>query len=369
VSKHTYVSKINSDDGLAFSNPEARMNGDCSSRPGTLSIAMCTFNGAIYLRQQLESFLLQTRKPDELVVCDDGSTDNTIEILETFGMEAPFPVRVFRNEKNLGFNENFIQCVTLCCGEYIAMSDQDDVWYPEKIELIHQSLSGDPSLMAVIHPLLCTEADLTPTDLIIPHLRKTGKLHHQEQELLFTINGMAIAFRAAYVQPFVARQRTLSRWTRGFAPFDEWILFLASIQGLTLHHPKPLSLYRRHSQAVTGDPVVSFNAKFQFGLAMNANSDAYAYLSEVAASRAETSRRFLEEMPSLARQFCAELPAFYDRIERIYIHRAAMYDECRKLRRLAYCTQILKEGGYRSRYAGGLGWKALVKDLYKAIRS
>ena len=55
-----------------------------------ISIAMATYNGAKYLQEQLDSFLHQTRLPDELVVCDDGSTDATLEILKAFRQQAPF---------------------------------------------------------------------------------------------------------------------------------------------------------------------------------------------------------------------------------------------------------------------------------------
>src|SRR5271154_4257677 len=67
-----------------------------------VSVAMCTYNGAQYLGEQLESFVAQSRPPDELVVCDDGSTDATPQILADFAGRAPFDVRIFRNKANVG---------------------------------------------------------------------------------------------------------------------------------------------------------------------------------------------------------------------------------------------------------------------------
>src|SRR5213080_381833 len=99
----------------------------------TLSVALCTYNGAAYLGEQLDSIVAQSRPPDELVVCDDGSTDETVEVLETFLAEAPFPVRLQRNEANLGFVKNFEQAISLCTGDFVALSDQDDVWMPGKL--------------------------------------------------------------------------------------------------------------------------------------------------------------------------------------------------------------------------------------------
>ena len=98
------------------------------------SVAMCTYNGERFLSEQLHSFAAQTVLPDELVVCDDGSTDGTLEILEDFRRTAPFPVRIYRNEKNLGYVKNFEKAALLCGGDIIFFSDQDDIWLPEKVE-------------------------------------------------------------------------------------------------------------------------------------------------------------------------------------------------------------------------------------------
>ncbi len=98
-----------------------------------ISVAMCTYNGERYLREQLQSIAQQTRLPDELVICDDCSVDLTPEIVSEFSRSVPFPVRFIRNHKNLGSTKNFEQAIALCEGELIALCDQDDVWLPEKL--------------------------------------------------------------------------------------------------------------------------------------------------------------------------------------------------------------------------------------------
>ena len=102
---------------------------------------MCTYNGALYLREQLDSIAAQTRLPDELVVCDDGSTDRTVAILEAFAAAAPFAVRIHLNRANLGTPKNFERAIGLATGEIIAFGDQDDVWYPHKLERLVQELA------------------------------------------------------------------------------------------------------------------------------------------------------------------------------------------------------------------------------------
>jgi glycosyltransferase involved in cell wall biosynthesis len=99
-----------------------------------LSVAMCTYNGAKYLSAQLESIARQTCLPDELIICDDHSTDATPAIVEQFGKTAPFRVRLFHNPARLGVVTNFSKAITLASGRYIALSDQDDIWLPKKLE-------------------------------------------------------------------------------------------------------------------------------------------------------------------------------------------------------------------------------------------
>ena len=93
-----------------------------------ISIAMCTYNGAEFLPAQLQSILTQSRPPDEIIICDDRSTDDTQALLKKFATESPIPIAVHINDHNLGSVKNFERTISLCTGDVIALSDQDDVW-------------------------------------------------------------------------------------------------------------------------------------------------------------------------------------------------------------------------------------------------
>src|SRR5580698_5355366 len=80
----------------------------------SVSIAMATYNGARYVGEQLESLARQTVLPTELVVTDDNSTDNTVDIVTAFATKAPFPVHIEKNPKRLGYRDNFMKAVSLC---------------------------------------------------------------------------------------------------------------------------------------------------------------------------------------------------------------------------------------------------------------
>jgi len=123
------------------------------SKKHNISIVMTTYNGERFLKEQLDSFLWQTRLPDELVVCDDGSTDRTLDILENFARTAPFPVKIFRNPQRLGFSKNFEKASLMCSGDLVAFSDQDDIWLPEKLEVVENIFRTDDEIGLLIHNL------------------------------------------------------------------------------------------------------------------------------------------------------------------------------------------------------------------------
>lgn len=114
-----------------------------------ISVAMCTFNGGRYLQEQLESIGAQTRLPCELIVCDDGSTDDTIAILKRFQANAPFPVTIVQNVVRMGSTRNFDQAIGMAHGEFIALCDQDDRWLPHKLERLSHCLVENPFLGGV----------------------------------------------------------------------------------------------------------------------------------------------------------------------------------------------------------------------------
>ena len=106
-----------------------------------VSVVMCTYNGARFLKEQLDSIINQTYPIYELIIIDDCSSDDTILILETYAKEKSF-IKVFQNRKNLGINENFYSAMKLTTGDFIAVSDQDDIWELDKIQTQIQSI-GD----------------------------------------------------------------------------------------------------------------------------------------------------------------------------------------------------------------------------------
>jgi len=117
----------------------------------SVSVVMATYNGARFLELQLGSIAAQTRLPDELVVTDDQSSDETVEIVERFASRAPFEVRVERNPERLGFAGNFLHAARVSRGDVIAWSDQDDVWMPEKLAVCAREFESDDEVVLAVH--------------------------------------------------------------------------------------------------------------------------------------------------------------------------------------------------------------------------
>jgi glycosyltransferase involved in cell wall biosynthesis len=119
----------------------------------TLSIALCTYNGSKFLREQFQSLANQTLQPFEVVITDDCSTDETLSIIQEF--DKLLNIKVFVNDSSLKVTKNFEKAVSLCSGDIILMCDQDDIWYSDKLAKISQYFQENPNQLAVF-----SDADL-----------------------------------------------------------------------------------------------------------------------------------------------------------------------------------------------------------------
>ena len=130
-----------------------------------ISIAMTTFNGESFLKDQLESISNQTYLPDELIISDDCSSDNTIKIIENFIDRAPYEIRLIKNIKNNGFTKNFEIALNACQGDIIFLADQDDYWYENKISEIVKIFKEKKNISLVIHNADLADGSLKKSNL------------------------------------------------------------------------------------------------------------------------------------------------------------------------------------------------------------
>jgi hypothetical protein len=218
-----------------------------------ISIAMTSYNSERFIGEQLESFAKQTRKPDELVVCDDQSTDRTIEILHEFASNSPFSVRIVSNEQRLGVTQNFGQAVQLCTGDLIFLSDHDDYWFPDKLashESIHQS---DPGIGQVISNAEICDQRLNPRGLTMFSAKNIGtkRLAAINRGSLFDliirtprVNGCTMSFSSSLRDVLLPIPTSTLH--------DVWLSLILSVLTRTHCIEKPLMQYRTHETQLCG---------------------------------------------------------------------------------------------------------------------
>lgn len=115
-----------------------------------VSIALASYNGSKYIREQLDSILCQSYQNFELIICDDCSTDNTWQILEEYAKKDS-RIKIYRNATNLGFKNNFEKVISLCSGEYLALSDQDDIWESHHLDILLKNIDDKSASVGNAH--------------------------------------------------------------------------------------------------------------------------------------------------------------------------------------------------------------------------
>ena len=221
-----------------------------------VSVAMCTFNGEKYLLQQLNSIANQTVLPIELVICDDGSSDKTMDIVRAFSEQASFSVRFVANSQRLGSTKNFEKAIGLCTGEIIALCDQDDVWYPKKLETLASIFQSNASLGGVFSDGELIGEDGEPLGVA---LWQSFLFYPQDQDAVSRglaksvflkrsiVTGATLAFRSS------VRDRVLpipASWVH-----DGWIAWMLSLNSKLGLCSEKLIAYRIHASQQIGAPT------------------------------------------------------------------------------------------------------------------
>jgi len=321
---------------------------------------MCTCNGEAYIREQLSSFLAQTRLPDELVVCDDASTDATVSILQSFKETAPFPVQIFVNESNLRVCKNFEKAIFNCTGDIIALSDQDDIWLPEKLATLLDAFEKNPQCGYIFSnaDLIDERGKYIGRDLwqsIGFDKRKQERYSTGDQLAVmlhwFTLPyGMTMAFRASLKPKLGAFE---CRFPLA-ALHDTWIsLFLTAIGAYGVALPSSLVKYRQHpAQLASGGRPLGF-----MELVMIRRSDMAGPYNHFAEFLESLTQRLLELDPSSeiglrARKLFTE--------KAVHVRSRIRANSCHGFKRFKIIFFEALSGRYRT-YSRS--FKSILKDL------
>jgi hypothetical protein len=318
-------------------------------RRPSISIAMCTYNGARFVGEQLQSIARQTILPAELVICDDASADSTPQILAQFAAATPIPVRLVRNSNTLGCTRNFERAIRLCDGEIIVLADQDDVWKPEKLAAIAEVFAANPGAGYVFsdadivnengEPLGFSLWDTVGFDCsgFIPACQVARLLQRNR------VTGAAMAFRSVL--------RTILLPISPGWGHDYWLALLGSIFSFGVPIPQRLFFYRRHLAQELGCGKDTFLQKVRTSMAAEpdyyAKTAAMAELHQRAVACARTANCPLAHL-----QLVAE--------KELHLSRRALIRSARGSARLARLLSEAASGRYQ-RFS--FSWCSVIRDL------
>jgi glycosyltransferase involved in cell wall biosynthesis len=215
--------------------------GTLENNTPTVAVVVATYNGATYLRAQLESIVQQTYKPSQIIIVDDASVDDTITIAHAFAAAHP-EVMVVQNETRLGYIKNFEKGMLLANASYVALSDQDDIWVPHKIEVLIHAI-GDQMLAYSDSELIDANGQLLN--------QKMSSIKNQlayHTPIMYAIGawapGHAMLFKKELVDKAVPFPTLVTH--------DFWLGFVATCYSRVVYVNEPLVHYRQHAQNAIG---------------------------------------------------------------------------------------------------------------------
>ena len=219
-----------------------------------ISIALCTFNGEKFLKQQLDSILNQKGVFDiEIIICDDKSTDKTVEILNNYEQKYQNIFQIFENVKNLGSTKNFEKAISLCNGDFIFLADQDDVWIENKISETLKSFNDNEKIEGVFSNGHLIDGDGQK----FTHITLWQSVFFKENQLLKPIDYFDLMAKNGNV--VTGSTLCLNKSAKQFVlpipekfNHDEWIATVLSLRDSLSNNPSQLINYRIHKNQQIG---------------------------------------------------------------------------------------------------------------------
>ena len=333
----------------------------------SISIALATFNGARFLPAQIASLLAQSRMPSEIVVSDDRSTDDTVQVLQRIAATTTVPIVVSVNETRLGYRANFMRAASLTSGELISFCDQDDFWHANKLETVAKAFEDRGVLLAFHNAELADDSG-----------RRLGRYVHQTSipSRVFGRLGMnPWNSPLGFTQTFHRSLLRFSEWRRTtedpFVPteplaHDQWLPLLAGAFGKMAYIEQSLVDYRQHQNNVFGISLAEKKKISRLAEKALRNMD-YDRLARVSrkialmfAAIADGSTPDVVAKASDARQRYEELAELYARRHQIYTGRQLLL-RAREWRTLA------NQGVYGGRQSIAFVQKALARDFVGGV--
>jgi glycosyltransferase involved in cell wall biosynthesis len=339
-----------------------------------ISIAMATYNGEKFLEQQLQSLSQQTRLPTELIICDDTSSDSTIEIIKRFSQTAPFPVKLVVNEQRLGWRQNFVKAASLCASEYIGFCDQDDVWLPEKLATVQSHLDKTRAIFLQHgYRTIDSAGALLSGPMTYEYLKRGGPWVHSY--------GLNQVFHRSLIEFFDLWELSRDQiHANEKMPHDEFSTFLASLLGKIVTINDVLLHYRQHGNNVVGFVPVkryggighSFLRTLQNVTGREARAlkrkrllNALRLRLEAATARRTMTEKVMSRLPEDRAHEVRPKLQYYQNYVRYQTARLAAYEGPTWSHRVSVIISMAGSGQYNN--AGRSGARDAASDLFYGV--
>lgn len=231
-----------------------------------ISVAMTTYNGEKYITAQLDSLRMQSRRINEVIICDDGSSDATAEIVKNYIRDHwLYSWHLVRNEHNLGFVENFRQAVSLTHGDLIFLCDQDDEWELNKVSVMAKTFRRNPNICALMTSIALINENSDPIEAD-NGLKWLLRMRNAQPDSLMKVDfmelccenfapGCTMAFTRQAADEYIAMENEEKI-------FHDWLLaVLAAKRGGLYMLFTPLVKYRIHTANAIGSPLTKEQVK------------------------------------------------------------------------------------------------------------
>jgi glycosyltransferase involved in cell wall biosynthesis len=370
----------------------------------TVSVAIATYNGEQYLLAQLRSISMQTLPPNEIVICDDASTDKTIELAEGFAKDVAFEVKIIKNQANLGPAKTFFNAMANCSGDLIALSDQDDIWAEKKLEKCVREFERNPYVNLVAHRSVPVSSDLRP--LKISSLEKLRFNYYTGKNTTYSPKSFPLGVgRAGHCivlrrwLSIIANPACLLDWnlnddwegiitksqdlsygnealnlfyqTVDAVGYDNWLVFVGSSIGYVKFISDELTLYRRHENTHT----LTFRTSENSNLLQTVKTPVVG--AKYFEHRVQIIESFLNYLDIIAKKlpkkdfdnFLAVSQKKYQNQLQAFSKRRNLYKSQSRLSYLKFLTLNILQCNYGKRSAGKLGVTALVRDILMLLTS
>lgn len=205
-----------------------------------ISVCIATYNGGKYIRQQIESILPQLDATDEIIISDDGSTDDTLLQIEALSSSL---VRVYKHTNRLGYTRNFERALTYAKGDVIFLCDQDDIWLPNKVEMCMKELT-DSDLVVTNALIQLEDGKILPKTFFD---KRKSYMSLIGNYIKFSYLGCCMCFKKNVLQKALPFPRNYSLCTH-----DNWIYLVGATFFRAVSLSEPCIIYRRHSSNASG---------------------------------------------------------------------------------------------------------------------